>query len=952
MIIRLIIFVLLFCFSLPATITANRGASGEGNEKSCVPVGWPHERSDLKPHPDIIYNRLENGFGYILLKNRYPEKRSALYLNVNTGSLFETAEEQGIAHYLEHLVFNGSTHFEPGELVKYFQSIGMSYGGDTNAFTTYEDTVYKIILPESNEEMVKGGLLVLSDYARGALLLPEEIDSERSIILAEMNERNSASLRAYQARTKSLFAGTLLPQRFVIGKKEIIDTANDQIIRTFYDKWYRPENMFLVMVGDFEPAVVERLIKKQFENMEGAATSFSCPDYGTIGASGIHGVYHYEPELGYTSLAINVIDNTVRYDDSLDRQVKNLHRYMAAHILNTRLEEEMELSGSVLSSARYFSGSTLCQFIKSGISARTKPEKWQEGLAAINRILQQALIYGFTDEEVEMAQKELLSSLLQALMTVDTRNSISLASDILRGVNSNQVLQSPQQEWELYGPVIRKTTRDEIYQAFLEGWQRDTRFIEVVGNAEIDNADPTQFISHYYSQLQRQNIAALEKKDTVVFPYLSVPDAVPPVSTETLESIGSTRYRYANGTILQLKKTPFKKNSVSIAIHFGGGVKGMPKGGLSLLTEAVINGSGTGTLRPSALSRALSGRTLNYRFEIGDDSFRLYGNALLTDLDALIQVLHAMILDPGLRSDVFQRQTRTFDLMYQQLEGDIDGAAVLYLEPFIHGNLNILDIVDRETFKKHTLEDIKKWVLPAFNTEPLEISVVGDFAEDELVALISRYFGSLPNREASVTIPQQLPSYPAGQTYEKNVTLSEDKGLVRMTWLTDDYWEIAQTRHLNILAAILDERLRKMIREEEGNSYSPSAYSTNSKIYPGFGLLTAEVTTTAAELDSVSDSMTRVVRSLLDTPVTEEELERAKRPIITSITERSTSNRYWLHTVLSLSSRYPIQLAWADTFFSDYIGTTTDDIERLIRLYVRDDRLATGVIRAGNQKLH
>ncbi len=184
------------------------------HDKNCNSNDWPHEVSDLQPDPDISFGRLKNGFRYILLKNQYPKDRTAILLNVNAGSLNEEFEESGLAHFLEHMLFNGSTHFKPGELIDYFQDIGMSYGGDTNAYTTYEDTVYKIILPASDQDMLRDGLLVMGDYARGALLQQTEIDRERGVILAEMNERETASFRSYKASTLFSFEGTLLPQRF------------------------------------------------------------------------------------------------------------------------------------------------------------------------------------------------------------------------------------------------------------------------------------------------------------------------------------------------------------------------------------------------------------------------------------------------------------------------------------------------------------------------------------------------------------------------------------------------------------------------------------------------------------------------------------------------------------------------------------------------------------------
>ena len=427
----------IFCSTATASALQN---------KTCVSPAWPHELSELAPDPDIFFGRLDNGFRYVLKKNQNPKDRTAILLNVNVGSLNELYEENGIAHFLEHMVFNGSTHFRPGELIDYFQDIGMSYGGDTNAYTTYEDTVYKIILPASDREMLEDGLLVMRDYASGALLEQAEIDRERNVILAEMNERNTASFRTYKKSSLFSLDGTLLPQRFAIGRKEVLEGADRELVKRFYDKWYRPENMFLVMAGDFDTAVAEAAISGQFSTMKGSAEPYTCPDYGSLEHAGIDTFYYYEPDLGYTSVSIEVVANKEPENDSFLLQVKNLHRHLAARIINFRLEQEREGQDSVVSSSRFSINSILDRFQQSAVVARTSGENWQAALAGINRIINQAIEHGFSDEETRMVKDELIGYLRRAVLTNNTRDSLDISQAIVNSVNSNRVIQSPLQK--------------------------------------------------------------------------------------------------------------------------------------------------------------------------------------------------------------------------------------------------------------------------------------------------------------------------------------------------------------------------------------------------------------------------------------------------------------------------------------------------------------------------
>lgn len=814
---RRYLFLLMLSVSVLLGFTSGHGQTVSATDStSCNTTAWPYELSELEPHPDMFFGRLDNGFRYILLKNQHPKGRTAVLLNVNAGSLHEEFSENGIAHFLEHMLFNGSTHFQPGELVDFFQDIGMSFGGDTNAYTTYEDTVYKIILPTSDREMLGDGLLVMSDYARGALLEQTEIDRERGVILSEMNERGTASFRSYKARTRFSFDGTLLPQRFTIGRKNVLERVGRQELKRFYDKWYRPENMVLVMVGDFDRAISESLIEERFAAMQGADETFTCPDYGLVEHDGIKSFFHHEPELGYSTVSIEIVKNITPENDSFSYQVQNLHRYMAARIINFRLEQELELPDSVLSSGRFYFGSTLDRYHQSAIIAQTAGENWREALAVLNRIVNQAIEFGFTVEETEMVKNELTSHLRRAVQTKGSQNSLNLANNIVNSINSNRVFQSAEQEKDLYTQPILQTTAAELHQVVREEWQADMRLVAVIGDAEISGDDPTAVIKKHYLALQQLEVISRVDEKIPSFPYLPARQPVAPVKQEYLKIPDATRYSYSNGTVLNLKKTSFKENSISMAIHFGDGEKSLPAGGMSLLAEAVINGSGTGTLKESEIDMLLASSSIRYRFHVGDEAFRLSGKALTSDIEILFQVFQSLLLDPGIRGDIYQAAMKRFELMYNGLKGDISGAAMLYLDPFFAGNTLTHGLPAEEKFKALTLDDLREWLVPQYENSPLEITIVGDFDETDMVSFCSKYFGSLPKKEYSNTKPTVLPRFPVGETYEKLMNLDQDKGFVRMAWLTEDYWDIKRTRRLNLLASIMDERLRKLIREKSG----------------------------------------------------------------------------------------------------------------------------------------
>ena len=204
---------------------------------------FPQEKSDLQPDPAAAFGALPNGIRYVILPNREPKDRASLRLLVLSGSLEETEGQRGLAHYLEHMAFNGSTHHPPGTLVEYFQRLGMSFGGDTNAYTSFERTVYMIELPDTRPATVAEGLGVFADMAGGLLLRPDMIAKERPIILSEKRTRDSADYRQFVASYGFLLPDSLLPRRMPIGQQEVIDRASRDDFADLYDAWYRPERM-------------------------------------------------------------------------------------------------------------------------------------------------------------------------------------------------------------------------------------------------------------------------------------------------------------------------------------------------------------------------------------------------------------------------------------------------------------------------------------------------------------------------------------------------------------------------------------------------------------------------------------------------------------------------------------------------------------------------------------
>ncbi|NOX79669.1 MAG: insulinase family protein [Deltaproteobacteria bacterium] len=913
-----------------------RTGSGLSSSSSCISRGWPHDRSDLKPDPSLDFGTLDNGFRFVIMKNKEPRNRVALYLDVQAGSLAETESQRGLAHFLEHMVFNGSTHFPPGTLIKYLQSIGMSFGADTNAHTSFNETVYNLLLPSGGRRDLGRGLLVMADYARGALLLKREIDRERGVILAEKRTRDSAGYRLYKKRLQLSLAGTRAARRLPIGTEKTIKGADSALLREFYDTWYRPDNMILVVVGDVNVVQARKMITERFGRLAKAGPEPACKDFGRLTLRGTKVLYMHDADLGYTELSISTHWNTRPRPDTLAWETKQLRDYIAASIMNNRLKQLVSRPAGPLTEAGFYSGIFLQRVGYTSLSARTKAGSWRQGFKLLNYTLRQALELGFSDQELARAKKELRAALKKQVETKAGRNSGQLASQIVGKLNNNEVILSPEQELAIYGPLLKKMTLAEVNSAFRSAWHHDNRLLQVAGTVAIrkPGKTPEEVIRSLFKHSAETALKPWAGEAQVAFPYLPVsPAPARIVKKEKLAGIGALRVVFAGGAILNVKKTSFKPNEVLVSVHFGNGRLGEPSPGLGILAESVVRQSGFGRLTKDELDEALAGHSVQVAFRAGSASFALNGRGLSSEFELILQLMQTQLLDPAFRPEAYRLSMARFGQMYKQMRGSVDGMMGLVGERFLAGGNPFYGMPPKKQFMGLKLEQIRHWLAPVFRGAPLEISVVGDIDPGRVIELTGRYLGTL-HRPLVVRQPGQSLTFPAGKVLERRVATQINKALVVVAWPTADFWDISRTRRLNVLAAVFADRLRREIREKMGATYSPVVYNNSSRIARGYGVMRAMLTVAPQRARAIAQKVRGVGARLARKGLGPAELKRAVKPILTSIKDIMRTNRYWLESVLVLSSRHPEQLKWPLSIRRDFASITAPQISALAARYL------------------
>lgn len=909
---------------------------------------WPFATSDIPVDPAVTWGRLDNGLRYAILPNSEPQERVSVRLLVQAGALMETEPQRGLAHFIEHMGFNGTRNFAPGELIEYFQRLGMAFGPDTNASTGFDRTQYQVELPKNDADSLREAFKALRDYADGSLFLPAEIEQERGVILAEKRDRDSADFRAMEAEWKFLMPTSLPPERFPIGTEEVIRHAPREQFVEFYDTWYRPERMALVVVGPVDPANVAPLIAAAFGDMKDRAPARPEPELGTVGTPDeIRAFVHRDPELPRISIGIQTIEPYAHEADTAANRLKYLPRDLAYAMLNRRLSELAKKEGAPFTSAESHTGESLDFVSNSTIEiTTTKAEQWRPTLVVAEQELRRALEFGFQPAELREATANVANALDEAVKQAPTRRSPALAAGLLSAIANDNVFDHPAAERDLYAPALATITVDDCLAALRAAWSVPGRLIFVSGDLPAE-VDPAAVVAAY-NESHGTTLSAPEKIVEATWGYTDFGPAGPIVARQEIADLGITQVDFANGVKLNLKKTDFQAATISLLARFGGGQLTLPAGkpGLDLFTNAAASLMGLGKHSADELRRVLAGRSVGAAFAIDSDAFTVAGATTPQDLELELQLLAAEATDPGYRPEAQRLLQRGMEQYYTRLEHMPEGLYPLEIKQALASGDTRFGVPPLATLSRYTMEDIRAWLAPEIGKGPLELSIVGDLDIEQTIALVAKTFGALPARSAKPAYTEQRHVvYPAdGFAAERTVRTEIPRGSVFLFWPTDDALDAPRNRRLNLLASIIDDRLRLKIREGLGGAYSPQVTHNGSDTFPGYGYLLVHIGVDPAQAPAILAAVRDIAESLRADGLTEDELQRAKQPTLTGIAESARTNNYWLGAVLSSCRELPRRLDWARTRTSDITAITREELDALAAKYLRPDRLVSYVI--------
>ncbi|MGB0371848.1 MAG: M16 family metallopeptidase [Opitutales bacterium] len=898
--------------------------------------------SDLPSDPAIKYGVMENGLTYALMPNKEPQKRVAMRLFIRAGSLQEKDHQRGMAHFLEHMAFNGTENFAAGEMVEFFQRLGMGFGAHTNAYTSFDQTVYMLDLPHVEDDVLNPALTFFRDLIVGMNLEEEEIEKERGVILAEKRSRDSPQFRMFEAEYEFLLKDTLAADRMVIGTDEAIKGVQRSDFVEYYDAYYRPERMALVVVGDFDPAHIESRVIEAFAKLTKPESTVEDPLLGDLPEELPQYGYFSEMEAPYVAVGVNAVTPYTPKEDSLENRKKRLILDLAYAIVNRRFEkrakeEDAPFLGASVSKQAFFRFAEI-----DGLNATTQAENWEAAVAELEQAIRKAVLYGFTESELREVKAREINALKESVARKSTRNSRSLAMGLVRAYDDQRVILSPEDRLRLFEPFVESLKVEDLNAAFRAVFADAEPRIFVAGNVEIDPAQAESLIESAWKQSQAVELEAPVDEGEMTFAYqeFGAPGRI--VERETKEDLDIQTFKFENHVQTFAKKTDFKDNEILISVRVGGGLLTLGDLEPAVATFASQTFSAGGLEAHSAddITSIFAGKNVSVGFEVGQDAFTFGAATTPDDLLDTLKLLTANIKFAGYREEAVNVAKRYFEAVEQYIAHNAEGVMFDAVPRFMYSEDPRFGWPERAKLDGLTMESVKAWLEPTLESAAIEVAVVGDFEYAVLEEALSLTLGALDERAESVPdyAEARKVSFPEGGQ-DRTFTFSSEqpKGVMLKAWPTDDISDISQARRLNMLSSVVRDRMRVEIREKLGEAYSPRASHSASQTFTDYGRLTAQVVGDVEKLELLHETVAGIAAGLVEGGTTEDELGRVLKPTLTGLEEQLRNNAYWLYTVMSGATTYPDQFDWARSIFSDYESITVEDINELAKMYLKPE---------------
>ena len=931
----------------PAQSAAPAPATSAAPTIDAVKSGqWPQAVSDVAPDPRVRFGVLPNGMRYAIQKNATPPGQAALRLWFDAGSLNETDAQQGLAHFLEHMAFNGSKNVPEGEMIKILERHGLSFGADTNASTNFSETTYQLDLPKTDDDTVDTSLMLLREAAGELTIAQDAVDRERGVVLSEERTRDSPGYRVFVNTFGFQLEGQRPPQRLPIGKTDILKNAPAQTIRDFYQAWYRPENAVVVAVGDFDVDAMEAKIKAKFGDWRGQGAAGVKPDLGPVAQRGLTAKVLVEPGA---QLKVQLV--WVRPPDlGLETRAKDTQELVKAlgfAVLNRRLQVLSRsdappfIVGVALGNDQEHAADITT------LAATAQPGRWKEALNALDQEQRRIVQYGVRQDELDREIADMRAGFVAAAAGEATQRTTALAGAIVGTLGDREIVTSPSQNLVVFDDATKGLTADKVSALLKTQFTGSGPLITVPTPTAIEGGEKT--VTDAYLASGKTAVTAPAAPGVTTWPYAVFGPKGAVAEQKDVTDLDTVFVRFANGVRLTVKPTKFRDDQILVKARIGHGLLDLPSNVQSPMWagSAYIEG-GLKQISTQDMERVMNGKVYNVGLGVDDDAFSLSGRTRPEDLSTELQVLAAYATEGGWRPEAFNRIKTYYGTIHDQMETTPGGVMGRDLAGLMHGGDGRWTFPTRQQIAGATLDQLKASIAAPLATDDIEVVIIGDTTVDKAIAAVSQTFGALPARTDTPAqagardAPFPAPSAtPVIRTHKGRA----DQGSLFIAWKTDDLFSnLQRSRNTQLLAQVMQLRLTDELREKQGATYSPLASANASVTFNRWGYLAVSVETPPDKIDGVIASIRQIAADLRDKPVTADELDRAKKPRIDQIEKARETNEYWLGT-LSGAQTDPRLLDATRSVLAGLQRISPADVQKAAKDYLGDDKSWTMIVR-------
>ena len=871
---------------------------------ACLPVAVRAQQMPPVPvDKEVRIGKLDNGLTYYIRHNEYPKNQVDFYIAQKVGSILEEDNQRGLAHFLEHMCFNGTRNFPGSSMIKWLETVGVKFGYNLNAYTSIDETVYRISsVPTERIGVQDSCLMILSDWADGLLLEGKEIDEERSVIHEEWRSQLPPNMRIMEKLLPELYPDSRYGHRLPIGTMEVVDHFPHQALRDYYEKWYRPDLQGIVVVGDIDVDRIEGKIKEMFSKIEKPVNPAERVYFPV--ADNEKPIVAFGSDKEQDKYVAQIMFKYDALPDSLKGTMADVTTAylldMAQMMLQVRLNEQGQKADAPFAAASAFYGEFIMAKTKQAFQFAMLPKgnSFDEGLKAVYREALRAKRGGFTTTEYARCRTEYLSQLEKAYNNRNQQENKTLAESYVRNFIDKKPIPGIETEYQMMSMIVNQIPVEAVNQVFSQiVSDKNLVVLGMMPAREGESCPKDEDILALLSQVEAENIAPYvdNVKDEPLVSEL--PAAGKVVKENVLSDFGAKEWILSNGAKVILKKTDFKADEINMMAVAKGGtsVYGNDKAADLMFMPAVLEQHGLGSFTNSELTKLMAGKQVSLKVSLDDYVRRLSGNTTPKDLKTYMEMIYMTFTGLTVTPDEFTAMQNLYKGLIQNQAQNPNFVFQKKVQEYLYSSPNkqVFGVSDIEKANREDILSIIREQLA--NAAEFTFVFSGNFDEAELKALVEQYIATLPSVKGK---KQELKHSPAveiksgNEEKEFSLKMEVPQGSAAVIISGKMPYSFKNRLMASMSAQIISARLLSEVREKEGAVYSIYTQGSQDRL--------SEVSVVYQTIFQVKpekkDRALEIIRSEFEklakeTPV--EELDKVKEFMVKQITGDEQTNSYW-----------------------------------------------------------